>query len=435
MIKVIQNLRKVVAIAICLASSATLFAQETGVKINGVTWATRNVDAPGTFAEKPESAGMLYHFDQKTVFYNAINEGKPANWDSELKSPNKEWTKENDPSPEGWRVPTPEELKKLLDESKVTRVWSDTKKGFTFTDKATGAAIFLPSAGSRNHNGYMVLVGRWAYYSSNQLHSSGKAQFLSLSNDWSYPVSYPIMDNSYTIYVFSVRPVKIEQAQTKEKTKAVIDGETPTSPTEPPTETPTTVGENPQLPPPTTEPPTTTKPTGEAPITPQGNNKKATEEAFSLEGLNPCQKAEKLISLKTPAKPIKEGIYKPEEFCQDMLKLDMRMTGKANDLDNAIFEGKIFEGNARQDLRKLMKRGFEDFEKTAVKFEKGKLYAIENGKIHPKVQTYEQEGEVITVYSEEGDVAGTFYYKEGILFQSATSEDDVHVAIIFKKIE
>ena len=33
---------------------------DEGVVINGVRWATRNVDMPGTFAPTPESFGMHY---------------------------------------------------------------------------------------------------------------------------------------------------------------------------------------------------------------------------------------------------------------------------------------------------------------------------------------------------------------------------------------
>ena len=32
---------------------------DAGVVIDGIRWATRNVDAPGTFAENPEDAGMF----------------------------------------------------------------------------------------------------------------------------------------------------------------------------------------------------------------------------------------------------------------------------------------------------------------------------------------------------------------------------------------
>ena len=53
-------------IALMGLCATTAFAQEeTGVEINGVTWATRNVDAPGTFAAKPEDMGMFYQWNSK----------------------------------------------------------------------------------------------------------------------------------------------------------------------------------------------------------------------------------------------------------------------------------------------------------------------------------------------------------------------------------
>jgi len=66
MIKVRQNLRKVATIAICLAGSATMFAQnnttDEGVVINGVKWATRNLDVGSTFVENPEDKGALFQW-------------------------------------------------------------------------------------------------------------------------------------------------------------------------------------------------------------------------------------------------------------------------------------------------------------------------------------------------------------------------------------
>jgi len=38
---------------------------DTGVVINGVRWATRNVDAPGTFAFSPYEPGMLYQWNRR----------------------------------------------------------------------------------------------------------------------------------------------------------------------------------------------------------------------------------------------------------------------------------------------------------------------------------------------------------------------------------
>jgi hypothetical protein len=39
--------------------------QQKGVLINGVIWATSNVDAPGTFAKNPEDTGMFYQWNRK----------------------------------------------------------------------------------------------------------------------------------------------------------------------------------------------------------------------------------------------------------------------------------------------------------------------------------------------------------------------------------
>jgi len=46
-------------------TSCTSRIHDEGVVINGVKWATRNVDRPNTFAETPESAGMFYQWNDK----------------------------------------------------------------------------------------------------------------------------------------------------------------------------------------------------------------------------------------------------------------------------------------------------------------------------------------------------------------------------------
>jgi len=48
----------------CIVTIYDVFSKE-GVTINGVTWATRNVNAPGTFAEKGSDAGMLYQWNRR----------------------------------------------------------------------------------------------------------------------------------------------------------------------------------------------------------------------------------------------------------------------------------------------------------------------------------------------------------------------------------
>ena len=129
----------------------------TGVLINGIRWADSNVDNFGTFAATPESYGMFYQFNRKVAW---LSEGSspvssPAGepWRSDnTGSVNDVWEADNDPCPEGWRVPIYSEYATLLDTTKV-----DSEKitvagivGYKFTDKVSGISVFLPSAGYRH---------------------------------------------------------------------------------------------------------------------------------------------------------------------------------------------------------------------------------------------------------------------------------------------
>jgi len=128
---------------------------DVGVVINGVKWATRNVDAPGTFAAKPEDPGKFYQWNRKTAWPAT---GNVTGWDNTY-SEGDTWAKNNDPSPEGWRVPTLDEFKTLFDTEKVAQ--RDTSmnsiKGQMFTDKITGDSLFLflPAIGVRTPAVYM----------------------------------------------------------------------------------------------------------------------------------------------------------------------------------------------------------------------------------------------------------------------------------------
>jgi hypothetical protein len=63
-----MNTKKPFIFAVACMFTAATFAQsantDLGVVINGVKWATRNVDAPGTFAESPQAAGMFYQWNR-----------------------------------------------------------------------------------------------------------------------------------------------------------------------------------------------------------------------------------------------------------------------------------------------------------------------------------------------------------------------------------
>ena len=147
-----------VAIAICLAGSATMFAQETGVVINGVKWATRNVDKLGTFAVNPESAGMLYQWNSK-IGWSATNptastNGSSWNPDSNHGRDAETWGKENNVCPVGWRMPTDDELKKLVDSGYE---WT-TVNGINGIRFGSGKnIIFLPSVGAISNAGSILM--------------------------------------------------------------------------------------------------------------------------------------------------------------------------------------------------------------------------------------------------------------------------------------
>ena len=93
------------------ASDNNSATHDEGVVINGVRWATRNVDMPGTFAETPESFGMLFQWNRKKGW--SATDREVANWDR-TNAKGARWEKENDPCPEGWRVPIYRELDYLL---------------------------------------------------------------------------------------------------------------------------------------------------------------------------------------------------------------------------------------------------------------------------------------------------------------------------------
>jgi len=197
------NLRKVVAIAICLAVT-TMFSgcdkdngnldnsnnptvPEGGVLINGVVWAKCNVDEVGTFAPTPESKGKFYQWNIKKAWSAT---GEVTGWEFEYEFPaGTKWTKANDPSPTGWRVPTLDEIKSLLNTSKVDRAWDNTKKGYTFTDKTTKVSIFLPAVGSREWNeGVLSGVCSFGYYWCNEEYNGNgfniwNASYLTFYND------------------------------------------------------------------------------------------------------------------------------------------------------------------------------------------------------------------------------------------------------------
>jgi uncharacterized protein (TIGR02145 family) len=125
-----------------------------GAIINGVIWASANVDAPGTFVASGKDAGMFYQWGQK-VGWSATDPMTPSDGTSvwltglanESRAP---WPEENDPCPAGWRVPTNEEQKSLED---AGGEW--TKEGDVKGRRFSGGegSIFMPAVGYRGAEG------------------------------------------------------------------------------------------------------------------------------------------------------------------------------------------------------------------------------------------------------------------------------------------
>ena len=150
-------------------SLSTSNYSDNGVIINGVKWATRNVDKLGTFATKPEAFGTFYQWNRILGWSTTdpmINSNGGNMWDSNTPT-GYIWEKHNDPSPAGWRVPTHPEIDKLLDTDKVSNEWTTINgiSGIKFKDKATGNSLFLPAAGRRSQeDGMLNYSGSWGFY-------------------------------------------------------------------------------------------------------------------------------------------------------------------------------------------------------------------------------------------------------------------------------
>ena len=181
------------------ASDNNSATHDEGVVINGIRWATRNVDMPGTFVETPECSGMLFqwnrpygwrsapHYTDESFLWGYYPDGSSlwkysptqrwnptiggwenANWDTSIPTGTK-WYAKNDPCPPGWRVPTFEELE-ILDFEYIESEWT-AKNGVN--GRLFGTApnqLFLPAAGWRNdRDGSLNRVGvNGDYWSSTQ---------------------------------------------------------------------------------------------------------------------------------------------------------------------------------------------------------------------------------------------------------------------------
>jgi len=124
---------------------------QEGKVINGVEWAISNVDRDGAFVSNPEDPGWTYRWNSIRPEFSMAQSTAgllPVSFFTNYPAGNF-WETEKDPSPEGWRVPTLEEVRSLFDATKVANEWT-TLNGITgrkFTDRSSGESIFIPASG------------------------------------------------------------------------------------------------------------------------------------------------------------------------------------------------------------------------------------------------------------------------------------------------
>ena len=157
--------KTIITTALLLMLFSTMYAQngrlttDEGVMINGIRWATRNVDAPGTFAPTPENFGMFYQYNRRKGWRTP--EEDTERWNN-TNPTYTTWYAENDPCPEGWRVPTDRELESL-------RLAGSVRTDVNGVDGRLFGTypyqIFLPAVGVRFRGG-VHSIGMGVYLSS-----------------------------------------------------------------------------------------------------------------------------------------------------------------------------------------------------------------------------------------------------------------------------
>jgi len=145
---------------------------EDGIMINGVKWATRNVNMPGTFAANPEDAGLFYQWGSNVGWSSTdpLTATDGINTWRDFFEEGDTWLPAKNPCPDGWRVPTYAELQSL---KTVTKECSNLNgvNGYFIGDGEP--KLFLPAAGGRSNSDgslYGTGVSWWSgsYWSSTQ---------------------------------------------------------------------------------------------------------------------------------------------------------------------------------------------------------------------------------------------------------------------------
>jgi uncharacterized protein (TIGR02145 family) len=150
--------------------AVTITQAANGIEINGLIWASFNVDDAGTFTKNPGEYGKYYQF-------NSLEPG----WTGGRSYIYADWAASNDPCPDGWRLPTRDEYTSFRNyiesnpdysrwELASARSWGSVglwvgADALSASSENTGNCIFLPAAGRlRYDNGILDLEGIRGYY-------------------------------------------------------------------------------------------------------------------------------------------------------------------------------------------------------------------------------------------------------------------------------
>ena len=173
---------------------------DKGVEINGIRWATQNVDKPGTFVQKPEDLGMFYQWNNRIGWSStdSLVSAGGSTWNENWNGNNAAfWEISNNVCPTGWRIPTMEEFDNLTNaKSKWLRI--NGKYGCMFGSGKN--KIFLPVAGSFYNGTYRA--GKYGDYWSSEAHNEEHARALSLFGKGIY------FGNVYRANGFNIRCVR-----------------------------------------------------------------------------------------------------------------------------------------------------------------------------------------------------------------------------------
>jgi len=169
-----------------------------GVLIGDLLWAKYNVGTPGTFAAKPEDPGMFYQWNRKVAW--PTTGVSVDGWDASMSS-SQTWGFDNDPCPDGWRVPTQDEFANLRT---YGYAWDNVNKGGIFGTAPN--TIFLPAAGRRGYGGSLANAGITGNYWSNEWYDVSNPTYAKYFHFQDGSTS--IIPIAEKVYAMSVRCVK-----------------------------------------------------------------------------------------------------------------------------------------------------------------------------------------------------------------------------------